>query len=253
MYGEAGIDVLIAGIGNDWLDGGDNPDELHGEGGNDTLYGGTGFHTDILVGLDGNDILDGSAHPPSGQPRNQGDFDYLYGGLGNDTYYVDTPADLTFEFNDGAEGHDVVYADIVGAGYYLYGSVEDLILLGSTPFGVGNGLANVITGNAIPNWLLGGAGNDRLNGKGGNDVLFGEAGADTFVFQPGTGGDVIGDFVKGSDKIELSGTAFSSFAQLTASGFLFENAGSSVINLGSGDFVVINGLTGLTSADFLFT
>jgi Ca2+-binding RTX toxin-like protein len=250
---DAGVDVLIAGTGDDVLDGGDDPDELHGEVGNDILYGGAGFHTDILVGLDGNDILDGSASPAGEEPRNEGDYDRMYGGMGDDTYCVDTPADLTFEFNDGADGHDVVYADIVGAGYYLYGSVEDLVLLDETPFGVGNDLSNALIGSGIGNWLLGGAGNDRLNGKGGNDVLFGEAGSDTFVFEPGTGGDVIGDFVKGSDKIELSGTGFASFAALTAGGNLFENAGSSVINLGAGDFIVINGATGLTAADFLFT
>src|SRR5262249_20125248 len=249
LFGEAGIDVLIAGLGADTLDGGSDPDEEYGESGNDVLYGGTGFFTDILVGGDGNDILDGSASVASGQPRNQGEYDRFYGGLGDDAYYVDTPADLTFEFGNLAEGNDTVYADIVGGGYYLYGSTENLILLGVTPFGVGNELDNVLTGNTVANWLLGGAGNDTLDGKGGSDVLFGEAGSDTFVCERGTGGDVIGDFAKGSDKIKLVGVGFSTFADLTGAGALFESGGSSVVNLGLGDFVVINGVTGLAAGD----
>jgi Ca2+-binding RTX toxin-like protein len=253
LFGEAGIDVLIAGGGDDYLDGGDNPDEMYGEDDNDTLYGGTGFFTDILVGGDGNDMLDGSADPLSGETRNEGDYDLMYGGLGDDIYYVDTPADLTFEFNDLAEGNDTVYADIVEAGYYLYGSVENLILLGNTPFGVGNELDNELTGNAAANWLRGDAGNDRLNGKKGNDVLFGESGADTFVFEPETGADLVGDFDKAEDKIELKGTAFNSFADLTNANAIFENGGSSVIDLGAGDLIVISGVTGLSSANILFS
>ena len=46
----------------------------------------------------------------------------------------------------------------------------------------------------------------------GNDVLFGEAWIDTFVFERGTGGDVIGDFAAGTDKVQLAGLGFSSFA-----------------------------------------
>src|SRR5262249_5791020 len=118
--------------------------------------------------------------------------------------------------------------------------------------GVGNELDNVITGNAAGNWLLGGIGNDTLNGKGGNDVLFGQAGLDTFVFERGTGADYVGDFVKGEDHIKLVGTGFASFADLTAHNSLFETGGSSVIDLGLGDLVVVSGVTGLTAGDFIF-
>ena len=45
-------------------------------------------------------------------------------------------------------------------------------------------------------------------------MLFGEAGADTFVFEHGTGGDVIGDFQHGVDKIDLSAIGYTTFAQL---------------------------------------
>jgi Ca2+-binding RTX toxin-like protein len=249
LLGGAGIDNLIGGNGNDTLDGGSEPDALYGEGNDDVLYGGTGFFTDILIGGAGDDTLDGSASVASGLPRNQGDYDRMNGGAGNDTYYVDTPSDLTFEaLNDGT---DTVIADINGAGYYLYANVENLTLIGNTPFGVGNGLANTLTGSALPNWLLGGAGNDTINGGGGNDVLFGEGGADTFVFRRGTGGDLIGDFTPGTDRIDIAGIGYSSFAQVQAR--MVQNGGSTAIDLGQGDFVVLVGvsLASLGTTDFL--
>ncbi|KTE38204.1 MULTISPECIES: calcium-binding protein [unclassified Sphingopyxis] len=243
LFGEAGVDYLVGGIGNDILDGGADADALYGEDGDDTLIGGTGFFTDILVGGIGNDILRGNS--------GLGDYDLMDGGAGNDTYYVDTPDDLTFEAAGG--GTDTVYANINGAGYYLYANVENLILEGNTPFGVGNELANRLTGNAIGNYLLGGAGNDTLNGKAGNDVLFGEGGADTFVFERGTGGDVIGDFARGTDKIDLSAFGFANFAAVQAG---FSQVGANgAINLGNGDFIVLHNVTmsQLAQGDFILT
>jgi Ca2+-binding RTX toxin-like protein len=249
LLGGADIDNLIGGNGSDTLDGGSEPDALYGEGNDDVLYGGTGFFTDILIGGAGNDTLDGSASVASGLTRNQGDYDRMNGGAGNDTYYVDTPSDLTFEaLNDGT---DTVIADINGAGYYLYANVENLTLTGNTPFGVGNELTNTLTGSELANWLLGGAGNDTINGGGGNDVLFGEGGADTFVFRRGTGGDLIGDFTPGTDRIDIAGIGYSSFAQVQAR--MVQNGGSTAIDLGQGDFVVLVGvsLASLGAADII--
>ncbi len=243
LFGDAGIDYLVGGTGDDVLDGGTQADALYGEDGNDTLIGGSDFQTDILVGGNGDDIL----HGDSGL----GDYDLMDGGAGNDTYYVDTPADLTFEAAGG--GTDTVIANIQGAGYYLYANVENLILQGNTPYGVGNELDNHLTGSSASNWLLGGAGNDVLNGKAGNDVLFGEAGADTFVFEQGTGGDVIGDFTAGTDKIDLSAFGFASFQAVVNS--MHEAGGTTAIDLGGGDFIVINGVAeaSLHQGDFILS
>jgi Ca2+-binding RTX toxin-like protein len=242
LYGDAGIDYLVGGIGNDTLDGGAGPDALYGEDGNDTLWGGTTFDTDILVGGNGDDVL----HGDSGL----GDYDRMDGGPGNDSYYVDTGDDLTFEAAGG--GTDTVYANVAGAnnGVYLYANVENLVLLGTTTFGVGNELANVLTGNASGNWLLGGDGNDTINGKAGNDVLFGQGGNDTFVFEHGTGGDVIGDFTHGQDKIDVHAFGFASFAALQAS--FHQVGGDGAIDLGGGDLVVLQHttMTSLDAGDF---
>jgi len=242
LFGDAGIDYLVGGIGEDTLDGGANADALYGEDGDDILIGGSDFATDILVGGAGNDILRGNS--------GLGDYDRMDGGWGDDAYYVDTPDDLTFEIANG--GTDTVYATITGAGYYLYANVENLVLGGNTPFGVGNELNNRITGSASTNWLLGGAGDDILNGGGGNDVLFGEAGADTFVFTQGTGGDVIGDFVAGTDRIDLRAYGLSWQTVLNS---MQENGGTTAIDLGNGDFIVLNGVasTALSQSDFILS
>ncbi|MES2492887.1 MAG: hypothetical protein V4579_06340 [Pseudomonadota bacterium] len=172
------------------------------------------------------------------------------GGNGNDSYYVDTGDDLTFEGLNG--GIDTVVANIDGpnSGLYLYANVEDLLLSGMTTFGVGNQLDNRITGNLGVNLLLGGAGNDTLDGKENNDVLFGQAGNDTFVFERGTGGDVIGDFARGQDRIEIVGI-YSSFSQMKTH---FVQVGAiGAIDLGAGDIVVLHGITmsQLTASDFV--
>jgi Ca2+-binding RTX toxin-like protein len=242
LNGGPGIDYLVGGIGNDSIAGAQGPDAIYGEDGNDSLIGGDNdFSTDILVGGAGNDTLDGDS--------GLGDYDIMNGGAGNDVYLVDTPADLTFEGAD--EGIDTVIANIDGAGYYLYAFVENLTLQGTTPFGVGNELNNMLTGSSSTNWLLGGAGNDTLNGRGGNDVLFGEAGADVFLFVPGTNGDAILDYVPGTDRIQLQGFGISGWAQLQTQ--IGEYEGTAFINLGFGDFVVINGITKaqLTINDFI--
>jgi len=259
IRGGYGIDTIIGGTGHDQLEGNSGADALYGGDGDDILYAdstpvqgdtiGSGLHihyppefvTDILNGGDGNDTL----YVNSGL----GDYDLMDGGSGDDSYYVDTPDDLTFEAANG--GTDTVYATINGAGYYLYANVENLVLGGDTPFGVGNELNNRITGSASSNWLLGGAGNDVLNGRGGNDVLFGESGADIFVFERGTGGDVVGDFVAGTDRIDLSAYGFTSFAQVQA--VLGEQDGTAFLTLGNGDMVVLNGVAraALSAGDFI--
>ncbi|MBR0656939.1 beta strand repeat-containing protein [Plastoroseomonas arctica] len=241
MSGDAGVDFVAGGNGADTVEGGAGADNLFGEAGNDSLVDGSDFVTDILTGGDGADTLDAAS--------GLGDYDLIDGGAGDDRYLVDTPADLTFEAAGG--GIDTVYANINGGGCYLYANVENLVLLGATPFGVGNAMANVLTGSAGANWLLGGAGADTLAGMGGNDVLFGEAGRDLFVFGRACAAGVIGDFTPGNDQIDLRGLGFASFAALGA--VMVEVAGTTAINLGQGDIIIINGVAkaALAASDFL--
>ncbi|HMQ58366.1 MAG TPA: hypothetical protein PKE65_07440, partial [Rhizobiaceae bacterium] len=66
----------------------DGNDVYAGMDGNDVVIGGAGF--DTLIGLRGNDTLDGGTNPAS-----QGDF--LLGGPGDDTYFVDSALDFVDE------------------------------------------------------------------------------------------------------------------------------------------------------------
>lgn len=65
--------------------------------------------------------------------------------------------------------------------------------------------ADILLGNAVANRLDAGAGNDVLDGGAGNDTLIGGAGIDRFDINNLGGTDTITDFVRGTDKLNLSG------------------------------------------------
>jgi Ca2+-binding RTX toxin-like protein len=237
ISGGGGIDYLIGGTGNDTIDGGTGADEIYGEDGNDSIYGGGDFATDILVGGAGNDTIDGG---PA--------WDLMYGNAGDDTYYVSQQVDWCTEQPN--EGYDTVIADSPN-GFYLYANIEKLVLIGTTPFGVGNELDNLIIGNAIDNWLLGGAGNDTLDGGAGQDILYGQAGSDTFLIRKGTGIDIIADFAPGTDRLDVRDYAFKTTAALMSR---MTQVGADVsVDLGGGDSLILMGvkMTNLGTTDLL--
>ena len=242
VTGNTGANLLLGLDGADTLVGCEGADILFGGSGDDLLTGGPKLVFDLLAGGDGADTLDGAS--------GFGERDCLCGQAGDDAYRVDTTTDLVIE--SPGEGTDTVFASIIGAGYGLSANIENLVLLGTTTFGIGNDIANAVTGNASGNWLLGGGGDDTLNGKGGGDVLFGEAGADTFVLERGTGGDAIGDFTPGTDHIRLIGLALATVGEVLAA--TTQSGDSAAIDLGQGDVIVLNGVTkaALTAGDFLF-
>lgn len=142
----------------------------------------------------------------------QGGNDTMAGGLGNDTYVVDSSLDVIVE--QPSEGTDLVYAsttydlsttDIVDPdtlaitstveNLTLLDSVETivsgrpaLVALGALNFnGYGNSADNVITGNSGNNSLTGAGGNDEISGGVGNDTLDGGIGND--MLDGGVGSD----------------------------------------------------------------
>jgi Ca2+-binding RTX toxin-like protein len=135
--------------------GSNDPSDLFGEGGNDTLTGGIG--EDILDGGVGNDRMTG--------------------GGGDDVYFVDSTKDVAIEA--AKQGLDIVKSSV---DFTLSANVEDLELIGAGNLkGVGNTLANDLAGNAGNNRLDGGAGNDTIGGADGEDTLLGGAGDDRLV------------------------------------------------------------------------
>ncbi len=89
----------------------------------------------------------------------------MYGGAGNDTYYVDTAGDVVSEqtvagVDDG--GTDTVVSQVT----WTLGDGFENLTLGNTRNinGTGNALNNIITGNSGSNVLNGGDGNDTIYG-----------------------------------------------------------------------------------------
>ncbi len=148
---------------------------------------------DMLFGSLEGDTLNGGAGA-----------DVLYGYAGDDTYYIDNAGDTIVEtFGHG----DQVISTI---SYALTYSIENLTLSGATHInGTGNDSANTLQGNTGNNTLSGLGGHDTIIGGSGQDTLTGGAGNDIFKFiatadSTTSKNDTITDFVRGTDKIDLS-------------------------------------------------
>ncbi len=178
-----------------------------------------------INGLAGNDFQSGDTDPLNLNDVlnfnwSSGD-DTMFGGLGNDTYRVNSAGDVAAE-NVGA-GYDTILSRAASFDMSTNAVQVEAITLDNTPtqlvilpgggFGlipaavsaVGNALNNVMNGNDRDNTLSGmdgndslygnngndtlngGNGNDYLNGGSGNDTLIGGAGNDTLF--GGTGND----------------------------------------------------------------
>ncbi|AJE21032.1 Rhizobiocin/RTX toxin and hemolysin-type calcium binding protein [Azotobacter chroococcum NCIMB 8003] len=112
--------------------------------------------------------------------------DTLAGLGGDDTYVVDSSADVVIENAD--EGIDTVQSS---ADYVLSEHVENLTLTGSEHLhGTGNELDNIITGNSGDNVLDGSVGADTMLGGAGDDTYIVDNAADTLVEQANEGVDL---------------------------------------------------------------
>lgn len=261
LDGNLGADLLEGGYGNDsyFVDAKDRVVEIS-DGGYDIVYAResytltAGAYVEVLgtidngattainltgnelnnylVGNAGANILDGSLGA-----------DALDGRGGNDSYIVDQQ-DSVSEWADN--GYDVVYAResfrlTAGAHVEVLGTIDN----GATT-------AINLTGNELRNSVTGNAGNNVLNGGAGNDYLQGRGGADIFVFDKGTGGDVILDFTSGDDRIDLSAYNLT-FAEVQA---LFSQRGAhGLITLSGGDSVYLHNtqLSSLSASDFILS
>jgi len=233
ITGNEGDNLVLAHAGDDTVHGGAGADTIYGEDGNDQLYGDAG--NDVIFGGAGNDMLDGGTG-----------INLLFGGVGDDVYYG-----LDWAFEYAGEGNDTV---ISTEDYFLYPNIENLILAGTGNInGAGNRLANTITGNEGNNRLEGGGGGDVINGKAGNDWLYGDSGpaVDTFVFEHGTGVDVVISFDPGIDKIDLTAIGYS--WQQVQNALHDTNQNALEIDLGNGDAVFLSSVTvsQLQQSDFI--
>ncbi|MNF40268.1 Bifunctional hemolysin/adenylate cyclase precursor [compost metagenome] len=168
----------------------------------------------------------------------------MAGGVGNDTYIVDSATDTVIEAAN--EGTDTVRTTLNAFSLAALLAVENLAFAGTGDFvGTGNNLDNVIDGSTGNDTLNGSAGNDTLNGAGGDDTLNGGAGNDIYVVDSAT--DIVTEAAGGGTDTVQTGT----LATYTL-GADVEN----LINTGNGTFTgngngLGNAITGGGGADTL--
>lgn len=144
--------------------------------------------TQYLYGTVEDDILDGGSGA-----------DNMFGGAGNDTYFVNSLSDYVSERTN--EGIDTVVTSL--STYVLGLNIENLTFTGVvSASAAGNALNNFITGNNASNAINGNDGNDTIYGLDGDDQLFGGKNID-YIYG-GNGSDYIdggenGDNIFGED------------------------------------------------------
>ncbi|MCH7629061.1 beta strand repeat-containing protein [Novosphingobium sp.] len=187
LDGKGGNDLLKGGEGRDVYYVDSSSDRVLDAGGEkDEVFASASFSlegtnvdrltlTDSAVRAEGNgsaNLLIGNAI--ANDIDGAGGDDRMRGGLGDDTYRVDSKGDLVIE--RVGEGVDTVRASIA---YVLPDNVENGVVDSVSGLKLtGNGLANVLTGGAGADILLGGGRRDVLVGGDGDDVLDGGTGAD---------------------------------------------------------------------------
>ena len=292
LSGMAGADVIDGGAGNDYLNGGEDADILIGGSGYNDLCGGAGndtfrmssrlggalFSDDLVYDMTDGDLIDLAAWGVSDFSQVLALMGNGYYGAGLNAYYNGVNHVLSFlgvvawQF----EEDDFVYST-AGAGTQT-GTANADVLFGSTGADTLNGAAgrDKLLGGLGADVLNGGAGDDDLIGGAGADNLTGGAGKDWFVYDDisetglGAARDVIADFVRGTDKIDLcdidareglgGNQAFTwrGTSAFTGAGQLrFEHVGGNTIIYGSTDAdaaaefeIQLTGTINLTASDF---
>jgi Ca2+-binding RTX toxin-like protein len=157
-------------------------------------------------------------------------------------YVVTTGDDILV----GSAGRDVIAA---GSGKdRVNGGADDDVLYGNggsdTLFGDGG--KDRVDGGAGNDTLAGGAGNDWMIGGTGSDRMSGGSGSDTFAFAIGSGTDTVVDFVRGQDKLDITGVAAFGALSLTQKG------NDTDVGFGNSHIILL-GITAsaLTTSDFI--
>jgi len=121
---------------------------------------------------------------------------------------------------------------------------------------------DTLRGNGGEDTLRGGAGDDALFGDGSNDDLYPGAGndqintgsgADDIILRPGGGADEVTDFTPGSDDLDLRAFGIGSFSTLESSYSPVGVSGGTLIDLGGGDTILLDGVSpgALAASDFI--
>lgn len=195
LSGETTPQAIIGLGGNDTIDGGSSDDLICGGDGDDDINGGSGG--DTILGQDGNDTISGGLGG-----------DLISGNAGVDVLHGEGGADTIF----GGSGNDTITGgdgnDTLGgsSGFDQISGEDgdDVISGGSDSDGlISGGLGNdaVNGGGGDDNNVRGDGGDDTVSGNSGNDRIFGSTGND--IVRGGSGDDIVNgndgdDFVAGN-------------------------------------------------------
>lgn len=281
-YASGGANSIFCG--DDTISGGANYDQIFGDANRlmasdfDTFQTEIGFSHNLIVA--GDDIIDGGSGGDAifGDSRRAWAQDYdntvpieadgsslneIYGGSdtiegaeGNDTIYGDFTVSRATSYQD----HEVAYIesgdDFIGGGSgddWIYG---DGLSAQAQDHGGTIASATILSGDDT---IEGGAGNDNLVGdylqvEVIGDAVF-ETGADVFVFNPGSGLDVIHDFETGQDRIDLTGYGVTDISELDITNEFVNGEWQAVIDLDGTaadvDEITLLGVDALSADDFI--
>jgi Ca2+-binding RTX toxin-like protein len=122
------------------------------------------------------------------------------------------------------------------------------LLIGAAPIAPGK----VISGTAGDDTLPASDNGDTLIGGAGTDYMLGGVGSDSFVLSIGDGGDRIGNFVPGMDRLQFGAGILRGDVTTEASVFAGES-GLKVTYSTGGDFVFLVNVDALQPGDLVFT
>lgn len=227
LYGQDGHDFLYGGAGDDYLNGGAGVNTMTGGDGSDTYVvddsGDMVVETNASSAAGGIDLVISTmgtytlgAHIENGLIGINSSANMTGNSLGNLLFAGG--GDNIMDGGTGTEIDTVSYEHALSAitvklavatAQTTGGSGKDTLIHIENV--TGSQYNDTLTGSSTANELNGGVGNDTLGGGGGKDVLTGGAGNDVFDFNllsdsgvVSTKWDVITDFVRGQDKIDLS-------------------------------------------------
>ena len=205
ISGTGGSNYLKGDDGNDWIDGFGGLDTLEGGDGNDTISVQDTFSMGTVIrGGEGFDELQADV-ALTGVTEISG-IEKLIVTSGSVVGLDGATANgLTWEVNASDSGGGTVVnvvatsagqgIDISGWTYGEWNSSDQVNVSGFNFTGVGE----TLVGSSADEIIVGLAGNDSLTGGGGEDTF--SYTSTTEVISQGTGGDVIADFVSGTDVV----------------------------------------------------
>jgi len=227
------ITLVVGNNGNDIINGSAYNDILSGDSSVDKLYGNGG--DDVLFGGSGRDTLEGGLGDDTFLVDINSSYDYFRGGDGYDQILaIENNSQIGFQYTDTAlQSIELISANGY-SGVTIEGDSSDQKLDFTNV--ILDGII-AINGNNNRDQITGSAGNDVINGGNDDDTLVGGAGDDTFLVDTGAGFDRI-DGGLGIDQILAT-------ANNVGIGFNYTQSGG-LSALQNVEIISANGFSGVT-------